>query len=193
MASEILNCYQNKRGDSYFELSAPDGSIIEIIFGDTLGYEVDDRVVNLYKDALVRLVDAYYKRKEDPSFKMDLQSFMYGPLLRGSYTAPSLVIVKNSIRKEIGAKIKSLRTQRGMEAKKLAACVGIDAAHLSRIEQGKISVGIDILGKIANVLRCSIDIVPLNKQVFDPFEEYREMRMDNEPIVIKHGKFRDDK
>ena len=63
MATEILSCYQNKRGDSYFELCAPDGEIIEIIF-NSFGYEVDSRVVGYYKDALKTIVDAYYKKKQ---------------------------------------------------------------------------------------------------------------------------------
>ncbi|MBO4805618.1 MAG: helix-turn-helix transcriptional regulator [Paludibacteraceae bacterium] len=193
MNTNVLSCYQNKRGASYFELCAPDGNTIEIIFDDSSGYEVDDRVVDLYKKALAMIVDAYYKKKEDPLFKMDLQSFMCIHLIRNGYTIPSIVNFQKGIRIEIGAKIRNLRMQKGIEAKKLAACVGIDAAHLSRIEQGKISVGIDILGKIANALRCSIDVVPLNTQMFDSFPEYREKRTDNEPIVIKHGNIRTEK
>lgn len=193
MATEILSCYQNKRGDSYFELCAPDGEIIEIIF-NSFGYEVDSRVVGYYKDALKTIVDAYYKKKEEePTFNGDLYSFLCWYLRNNRLTTPFLVFPRNSIRKEIGAKIKSLRLQKGMEAKKLAACVGIDAAHLSRIEQGKISVGIDTLGKIANVLGCAIDLVPFNKPMWDPFMEYREKRIDNEPIVIKSGGFFYDK
>ena len=37
---------------------------------------------------------------------------------------------------------------------------GIDAANLSRIEQGKYSVGLDILSRIAFVLGAHIDLVP---------------------------------
>lgn len=190
MRTEILTYYQNKRGGSYFELKAPDEKIIEIIFEDASGYEVDDRVVDRYKEALTIIVDNFYKLKESPAYEnMDLQSYLCGNLLRCGFTSPILVLYRNGYREEIGRKIKSLRAQKGMEAKKLAALIGIDAAHLSRIEQGKISVGIDTLGKIAYVLGCTIDIVPANKQMFDPFMAYREKRIGDEEIVIKHGKF----
>ena len=42
-----------------------------------------------------------------------------------------------------------------------AKLAGIDAANLSRIENGKYSVGIDILSKIAAVLGKKIDLVDL--------------------------------
>lgn len=49
-----------------------------------------------------------------------------------------------------------------MEARDLARLAGIDAANLSRIENGKYSVGLDILSKIAAVLGKKIDFVDLN-------------------------------
>ena len=47
-----------------------------------------------------------------------------------------------------------------MEARDLALLTGIDAANLSRIEQGKYSTGIDILSRIANVLNAYLDLIP---------------------------------
>ena len=41
-----------------------------------------------------------------------------------------------------------------------ADAAGIDAANLSRIEQGRYSVGLDILSRIAFVLGAHIDLVP---------------------------------
>lgn len=190
MKTEVLECYQNKRGGSYFELKAPDEKIIEVVFNGPFGYEVDEKVVDLYKEALTIIVDNYYKLKESPAYNnLNLQNYMCSNLLRNNFTSPIFVLYQNGYREEIGRKIKSIRVQKGMEAKKLAALIGIDAAHLSRIEQGKISVGIDTLGKIANVLGCIVDIVPSHKQFIDPFTEYREKRIGNEEIVIKHGKF----
>ena len=52
-------------------------------------------------------------------------------------------------RARIGARIRQIRIDRGIEARDLAKLAGIDAANLSRIENGKYSVGIDILSKIA--------------------------------------------
>lgn len=66
-------------------------------------------------------------------------------------------------RTRIGQKIRQIREEKGIEAKYLAKLANIDAANLSRIEQGKYSVGLDILSKLAFVLGCHIDIVPNQK------------------------------
>jgi len=63
-------------------------------------------------------------------------------------------------RTRIGKKIRQIREEKGIEAKDLAKLANIDAANLSRIEQGKYSVGLDILSKLAFVLGYHIDIVP---------------------------------
>ena len=63
-------------------------------------------------------------------------------------------------RTRIGKKIREIREKKGIEAKYVAKLANIDAANLSRIEQGRYSVGLDILSKIAFVLGCQIDIVP---------------------------------
>jgi DNA-binding XRE family transcriptional regulator len=64
-------------------------------------------------------------------------------------------------RTRIGKKIRQIREEKGIEAKDLARLANIDAANFSRIEQGKYSVGIDILSKIAFVLGHQIDIIPI--------------------------------
>lgn len=63
-------------------------------------------------------------------------------------------------RTRIGKKIRQIREEKGIEAKTLAKLANIDAANLSRIEQGKYSVGLDILSKLAFVLGHHIDFVP---------------------------------
>lgn len=64
-------------------------------------------------------------------------------------------------RARIGARIREIREARGMEARDLAKLAGIDAANLSRIENGKYSVGFDILAKIATALGKKVDFVDL--------------------------------
>ena len=64
-------------------------------------------------------------------------------------------------RARIGARIRQIRIDRGIEARDLAKLAGIDAANLSRIENGKYSVGIDILSKIAASLGKKIDLVDI--------------------------------
>ena len=67
---------------------------------------------------------------------------------------------KQGERTRIGAKIRQIREEKGIEAKDLARLANIDAANLSRIEKGKYSVGLDILSKLASSLGFHIDIVP---------------------------------
>ena len=62
-------------------------------------------------------------------------------------------------RTRLGNRIRELREKNGMEAKDLALLAGIDAANLSRIEQGKYSTGVDILSRIAVILDAHLDLV----------------------------------
>ena len=64
-------------------------------------------------------------------------------------------------RARIGARIREIRTERGIEAQDLARLASIDAANLCRIENGKYSVGLDILSKIAAALGKKVDFVDL--------------------------------
>ena len=64
-------------------------------------------------------------------------------------------------RARIGERIRQIRMDRGMEARDLARLTGVDAANLCRIENGKYSVGLDILSKIAAALGKKIDFVDL--------------------------------
>ncbi|MCK0190851.1 helix-turn-helix transcriptional regulator [Arenibacter sp. F20364] len=59
----------------------------------------------------------------------------------------------------IGAKIRELRKEKNIEAKILAQLANIDAANLSRIEQGRYSVGLDVLSKIALALGSKIEMI----------------------------------
>ncbi len=62
-------------------------------------------------------------------------------------------------RARIGARIRELRKEKNIEAKLLSQLANIDAANLSRIEQGRYSVGIDVLSKIALALGAKVELV----------------------------------
>lgn len=62
-------------------------------------------------------------------------------------------------RKKIGARIRQLRKEKNIEAKTLAQLANIDAANLSRIEQGRYSVGLDVLSKIAFAVGAKIELI----------------------------------
>ena len=63
----------------------------------------------------------------------------------------------------IGNRIKEIRVDRGIDARDLSRFVGIDASNLSRIENGRYSVGLDILAKIATALGKKVDFVDIDK------------------------------
>jgi transcriptional regulator with XRE-family HTH domain len=64
-------------------------------------------------------------------------------------------------RERIGQRIAQLRTERGLTQTTLAEKAGLNQSNIWRIENGKYSVGIDILAKIAEALEAKVDIVKL--------------------------------
>lgn len=62
------------------------------------------------------------------------------------------------IRSAIGKRIKSIRLQRDMTQQELATAAGITKANVCRVEEGKYSVGIDVLDKIADALGVSLEL-----------------------------------
>jgi len=66
-------------------------------------------------------------------------------------------IIEN--RKRIGCKIAKIRELRGLSPQELADFANIRGNSVSRIELGKYSLDVDMLGKIVDVLDCKIDIV----------------------------------
>ena len=67
-------------------------------------------------------------------------------------------IFQKEQRVRIGEKIRELRKEKNIEAKKLAQLANIDAANLSRIEQGRYSVGLDVLSNITLALGAKIEL-----------------------------------
>ncbi len=73
-------------------------------------------------------------------------------------------IFQQEQRVRIGARIRELRKEKNIEARKLAELASIDAANLSRIEQGRYSVGLDVLSKIALALGAKIKMEPVDSK-----------------------------
>ena len=61
-------------------------------------------------------------------------------------------------RVRIGARIRELRKEKNIEAKLLSQLANIDAANLSRIEQGRYSVVLDVLSRIALALGAKVEL-----------------------------------
>lgn len=66
-----------------------------------------------------------------------------------------------NIRTIMGARVKELRTQRGMSMQQLADAAGITKANVCNIEAGKYSVGIDILYRIGVALNADLRLVSM--------------------------------
>lgn len=112
----------------------------------------------------LRAIQALLDIKKDLSTNNDLFSIFSSWFAQNSLEMPLGVgTSKNEERIRIGNRIKKIREKKHIDAKTLAHITGIDAANLCRIEQGKQSVGIDILSKIANSMGYKIDFVELNK------------------------------
>lgn len=136
------------------------GEVFILGFGSIFNYQLDQQFDGYFTKTLTALFDKYYDG--------DLNS-VWGKIEAGMIRARLTPIFwaiddRNKERERIGNRIKELRKEQGMDAKELAQKIGTDASNLSRIEQGRFSVGIDTLCKIANVLNTRIDFVPINKE-----------------------------
>lgn len=140
--------------EHYVEVQTPDGEIFTII--SKLGqYEGDE-----YKAYILHLIEFIFDRNfsEDKEQMVNriLHEFLY-------YAVPSMGLNQGNRQPErvrIGKRIKELREAKKMEARDLALLTGIDAANLSRIEQGKYSTGVDILSRICVILDAHLDLIP---------------------------------
>ena len=63
-------------------------------------------------------------------------------------------------RQRIGQDIAQLRKEKGMTQQDMTDTTGVQRNHISRIEQGRYSVGFDTLQAIADALDADIRIVP---------------------------------
>ena len=121
--------------DHYVEVQTQDGEIFRIL-SDIAKYDSDE-----YKEKMVNRIHRDMILNAVHSLGMDSGN-------------------RQSERQRIGQRIRELREAKKMEARDLAILTGIDAANLSRIEQGKYSTGIDILSRICVVLDAHLDLVP---------------------------------
>ena len=137
------------------EVTAPDGEVFQVLCQVGAYLSEDTRNYELH------LIEAIF----DENFSVD-KELMTNNIWRESYVRGVAFLGissgdRHGERIRIGSRIRQIREERNMEARDLAKLAGIDAANLSRIENGKYSVGIDILSKIAAALGKKIDFVDL--------------------------------
>ncbi len=142
--------------DSKFvEVIAPDGEVFRLLCQIGKYTNEDTRKYQLH------VLEEIF----DKNFSDDKDVMINGIMRDGMLNALSIIGINAGNRfpdrTRIGNRIKQIREERGMEARDLAKLVGIDPASLSRIENGKYSVGFDILSKIAISLGKKIDFVDI--------------------------------
>ena len=152
------------------QVETNDGAVYTLGHSSTMNYQIEQNWEGFYSKCVIALFDKYYDGTEDS---------IWGAITRGMYNNRLepfhwLGNDRNKERERIGIRIKELRKERGMEAKELAQKIGIDPGNLSRIEQGRFSVGFDILNKIANVMNMQVDFI--NKKRNEENGEGRKKR-----------------
>lgn len=61
-------------------------------------------------------------------------------------------------RKKIGGMIAEIRKWKGLTQEDLSNLSGLDRTNIAKIENGKYSVGVDVLGKICKALEVELKI-----------------------------------
>ena len=150
--------------DKTLEVEASNGDVLKITFSSNRNSALDA----LFKQKNMFSVTDLIEKVFDKCYKGDT-SIVFGEVTRAlalnNLEIPfSGGLNKNLERKRIGELIKSLRKKKNMDAKILAAKIGIDAANLCRIEQGRYSVGLDILCKIAFALDTKLGFIENSKE-----------------------------
>lgn len=136
------------------EAIAPDGEKFQII--SQIGIYDSEETQRYYLHLIEYIFDKHFSEdKETMTYNIWREMTLNGVPFLGMCSGN-----RQGERARIGSRIRQLREAKNMEARDLAQLAGIDAANLSRIEQGKYSVGLDILSRIAFALGAHIDLVP---------------------------------
>lgn len=145
------------------EVQTPDGELFKIM-SDIAKYDSDKYDSDEYKDYVLHLIEFIFDRNFSDN-KEQMASRISRDFLLNA--VPSMGMDSGNRQAErirIGKRIKELRETKKMEARDLALLTGIDAANLSRIEQGKYSTGVDILSRICVILDAHLDLIPNSKK-----------------------------
>ena len=150
--TRIISIEPFRKESSQIKVELPSGDVYVIGFIDLQPV----KYVEIYTKAIEGALNEL-----EGSEDVDLNNYLSYKLACEKLETPLYVTLdQNRERERIGNRIRDIRTSMNMEAKRLARLSQIDAANLSRIEQGKYSVGLDILCKIAMALNSRLDIIP---------------------------------
>ena len=83
----------------------------------------------------------------------------------------------NSIKKQLGSRIKEIRKHRGITQEQLAEMVGIGTSNISYIETGKFAPSIENFEKIVKALILkALNVEPYELYMFNPIKSIDEMK-----------------
>lgn len=151
MIEEII-FKETERGHSEILLQHSTGEITRLLFTDTFPIQA--------QEYYLKAIRALLKKKPNLTAQNDWFSIITLWFLKCKLAPPLGVGTYRDIeRHRIGQRIKEIREGMNIEAKVLSKLSGVDAANICRIEQGKVSVGLDVLSKIANALGYKVDLV----------------------------------
>ncbi|MCF0126749.1 MAG: helix-turn-helix transcriptional regulator [Clostridia bacterium] len=140
---------------SEVEVTAPDGEVFSVMC--RIGAFVDKETQKLELFWLESLFDKNFsENKEEMINKIWQDSRFLNSTIIGISSGS-----RYEDRLRIGTRIREIREERGIEARDLARLAKVDPANLSRIENGKYSVGLDILSKIAATLGKKVDFIDI--------------------------------
>ncbi len=140
--------------DKMVEVIAPDGEVFSVLASIGIYTNEETRHYQLH------VIEYVFDKDFSDDKELMTHNIWKDLLLNGVSFMGMSSGDKQGERTRIGSKIRQIRKEKRIEAKDLARLAKIDAANLSRIEQGKYSVGLDILSKLASALGYHIDIVP---------------------------------
>ena len=140
--------------EHFVEVQTQDGEIFRIV-SDIAKYDSDE-----YKAYVLHLIEFIFDRNFSDDKEKMVNRIQRDMILNAVHSLGMDSGNRQSERQRIGQRIRELREAKKMEARDLAILTGIDAANLSRIEQGKYSTGIDILSRICVVLDAHLDLIP---------------------------------
>lgn len=138
-----------------------DSTTIEVIAkdGEIITLKTYLPVLEMEWEEIANMLAFYFEE----NFEDDKTSMVYWVLMKMMENAGFSFYYggsdRDEERKRIGKRIRQIREEKGLDAKGIAKLANIDSANLSRIEQGRYSVGLDILSKIANALGVKVDLV----------------------------------
>lgn len=132
-----------------------------------IGWDGEQTMDSVYysKAEAEELVEALTRRVLDGKFGEEAkQSFLageWGYYLQENDFADTREEIEDATDEpmSIGAQIATLRDTFGWTQKQLAEKSGLDRTYISRVESGAISVGMEVLNKIADALGCEVRLV----------------------------------